>query len=112
MSNCIKPIMQGDQYSIPFVIKDQLTKLPIDIDDIVKIEFTIGSLKKYYSQESSEVAYDEDSHCFLFPLSQEETLSLEGSQLVQVRVKMMDGTVVGRVYGSILIQYSESEEVL
>ena len=104
-------IMQGDQYWLPFIITDEQEQ-SINVDNVETIEFCIGDLKRYFGGQSGEVVYDNVNKQFLFPISQQESLEFAGQQRVQVRVKTIDGLVVGRVYGYIDIQFGESEEIL
>lgn len=103
--SCVKPILQGDSYYIP--IKLKVNGEYINIDDVQRIEFSFGSLKKYYE---GDVEYDGES--FLFPLSQEETIAFQGPQQLEVRVKFTDDTVVGKLYGKVEVMYGLSTEVI
>lgn len=107
MMGCVRPILQGDSYLVP--IKLKIDGQYINLEDVKKIEFTFGDLKKYYT---GEITYDENSNSFLFPLSQEETIAFQGPQQLEVRVKFIDDTVVGRLYGKVEVMYGASVEVL
>ena len=102
---CVRPILQGDSYFIGIRIK--VNGEPINIDEVKKIEFTLGSLKKYYDED---VKYDGEN--FLFPLSQQETINLQGPQIFEVRVKFNDNFVVGKLYGEVNVMYGSSNEVI
>lgn len=102
---CVRPILQGDSYFIGIRIK--VNGEPINIDEVKKIEFTLGSLKKYYD---GDVKYDGEN--FLFLLSQQETISLQGPQIFEVRVKFNDNSVVGKLYGEVNVMYGSSNEVI
>lgn len=103
--NCVKPILQGDSYFIGIRIK--VNGEPIDVSEVKKIEFTLGSLKKYYDED---VKYDDQT--FLFPLSQQETFDFQGPQILEVRVKFDDDSVVGKLYGKVNVMYGISSEVI
>lgn len=110
MANCIRPIMQGDAYFIIFHVT--VDDNEVDISKISVIEFMVGSLKKYYKKDDSDVTYDEKRQRFFFPLTQEETLAFKSSVQVQIRVKDISGVVIGKQVGSINIERSNSNEVL
>lgn len=84
-------ILQGDAYALPFTIKDK-NGIYLTDELVDTIEFSIGTLTKYYP---SSIGYE--SSKFYFPLSQEESLALTSALTpIQVRVKLTDGTVVGK----------------
>lgn len=102
-------IMQGDQYAIPIIGKQN--GKPLDMDTIDEIEFTVGKLRKLYP---GEVVLDEEGR-FLFPLTQQETFAVQrSSQHVQIRVKFKGDppVVVGVDVGRINVDESVSKEVL
>lgn len=102
---CVRPILQGDSYYIPIRIK--VNGEYINIEEVQKVEFSFGSLRKYYE---GDVTYDGKN--FLFPLTQEETINFQGSQQLEVRVKFTDDTVVGKLFGKVEVMYGLSTEVL
>ena len=110
MANCVKIIMQGDAYIIKFKLLSE--GQPININQISRIEFCVANLKKYYGQESDAVTYNDNDKSFYFPVLQSESLLMEGPQHIQVRVKDINNNVVGKIYGNILIQFSDSEVIL
>lgn len=108
--SCNRIIMQGDSYLLPFRIS--LNGEPIDINEIEKIEFVVGNLKKIYINESPEIIYNSEERLFYFPITQQESIDMDGPQRVQVRIKDNSENVIGKVYGDIPIQFGESEEIL
>lgn len=107
--SCKSMMMQGDQYLQPFSIT--IDGQPIDISKYLVVEFVLGGLTKLWkADDSGEVKYE--NGLFLFPLTQEETLTFDGPQDIQVRVKTIDNVVYGKQVGSIPVQMSESEEIL
>ena len=106
-------MMQGDSYALFANLKvdgDALT--PSMVSDV---EITVGeSLRKLYS--SGEVMYDPSKRQWFFIPTQEETLSMEPNGYeVQVRIKFPNGqysSVKGVTIGRIIIQDSQSEEVI
>ena len=101
-------MMQGDAYSVPFVIRQGETTVTPDI--VSAVELTIGALTRLWP---GEVSYDEKKGQWLFPLTQEQTLAFsEGAQPTQVRVKFMDDRVVGANGGIINVMQSASKGVI
>lgn len=101
-------MMQGDCYSQGIEILDSNGNavLPQDVADV---EVVIGSLKKTYA--AGQVKYGED--CWLFPLSQQESLALSAGALRgQVRVKWASGEVDGCLLELPALTESRSREVL
>lgn len=102
-------IMQGDQYAIPFVGKQNGE--PLDTDTIEEIEFVVGKLRKTYP---GEVMLDDEGK-FLFPVTQQETFAIQrSSQHVQIRVKFKGNppVVTGVDVGDIYVADSISKVVL
>lgn len=102
-------IMQGDQYAIPIIGKQN--GKPLDMDTIDEVEFVIGKMRKLYP---GEVVLDEGG-TFLFPLTQQETFAMQrSSQHVQIRVKFNGDppVVVGVDVGDIYVADSISKVVL
>ncbi len=104
-------IMQGDQYAIPFMIRDR-AGTPLGRNDVENVEITIGDTRK--EMKSGEIVYREDDGAFLFPISQKESFSMVmRKQRVQVRVKFPNtNEVIGKDLGDVLLTYSGSKEVL
>lgn len=101
-------MMQGDCYSQGIEILDSNGNavLPQDVADV---EVVIGNLKKTYA--SGQVKYGED--CWLFPLSQQESLALNPGPLRgQVRIKWLSGEVDGCPLELPALHESRSREVL
>ena len=49
---------------------------------------------------------------YSYPLSQRDTFSLAGTQPIEARVKFGDETVVGTSLGVVVVEESQSKEVL
>ena len=97
--------MQGDEYSIPFTITSgDITVTDATVD---AVEIVIGHLRKSYPEDITYAAGE-----FLFPLTQEETMKLRGKQPAQVRVKFLDGMVLGVELEAIDVTESRSKVVL
>ena len=102
-------IMQGDQYAIPIIGKQN--GKPLDMTTIDEVEFVIGKMRKLYP---GEVVLDEGG-TFLFPLTQQETFAGQrASQHVQIRLKCKGDppVVVGVDVGDIYVADSISKVVL
>ena len=91
---------QGDAFNLEIA-------LSINIDDVEKIEFTVGNLVKEYP---GEVDYIQPNGLFLFPLKQEDTLKMQDAVKYQARVKYKDGSVIAtKIYsGNVLDSLSTS----
>lgn len=86
-------IKQGDQYSVPILIR--LNGEALDLDDVAEVEFTIGNdMRKLWPQD---VQYNSADECFYLPLTQAETFAFpaNGSVTLDIRVKFVGGNVVG-----------------
>ena len=80
-------IKQGDQYSVPILIR--LNGEPLDLDDVAEVEFTIGNdMRKLWPQD---VQYNSADECFYLPLTQAETFAFpaNGSVTLDIRVKFV-----------------------
>jgi len=79
-------IRRGDQCTLPYrAICGNCVLTPEYVDEI---EIVVNTLRKLY--KSNEIDYDKDTYCFLFPLSQSETLDLEPNCIgypTQIRIK-------------------------
>ena len=104
-------IKQGDQYSVPILIR--LNGETVDIDELAEVEFTFGDgTRKLWPQD---VQYNSADNCFYLPLTQEETFALPpGAALpLDVRVKFAGGEVLGSArMGAVAVCDAISGEVL
>ncbi len=106
---CSKIIMQGDQYIIPITIKYNGDY--IDITNVKAIQIMIGELVKYYKNDGvGEISYNNETKEFYFPLTQEETFNMSGSQDCQVRIKFENDEIRGTSIGAISLTYSKTKE--
>lgn len=96
-------IMQGDQYGLLFYGRG------FSIADVAEVEFTVGSLTKNYPET---VEYNSTKGCFIFPLTQQETLAMSNYVEAQARVKLQGGDVIGAKIGRIDVQKSLTRTVL
>lgn len=101
-------MMQGDSYSLGIEILDEHGAL-VTNQDVADVEILLGSLKKTYA--AGQLRFGEK--CWLFPLSQEESLALSAGTLEgQVRVKWLSGEVTGCRLLPVQLLESKSREVL
>lgn len=99
-------IMQGDAYAIPFAIDVDGT--PVTDTMVEKVEIVIGEYMKEYP---GAVKYQDGE--FLYPISQEESFSMQSCvRAVQIRVKFNTGDVVGVRLPDIDVAHSMSKAVL
>ena len=77
----MQPIQQGDQYAlmIPIISKGQ----PVTPRGIKGVQIQVGAKWKYYP---GEVMFDSKLKCWLYPLTQDETLKMEKTVPAQVQV--------------------------
>ena len=113
-----KKMMQGDSYSVPFVITMN-GSTEITPDMVVELELCIGNedgaqIRKTYT--GGGVRYDYASRKWFFRPTQQETFDLEpGSYDAIARMKFSDAPdadIVGVSIGRISITDTQSEEVL
>ena len=98
---------QGDQYS--FIFKIEQCEAPLDLEGVVLIEFTVGTLSK---QWPTVVTYDEEQKVVLFPVTQEETFAMEDYEQYQVRIKYASGNIYASPINKIYIKGSLSKKII
>lgn len=91
MSKIMMKICQGDQYLIPITVKrNGVVQTSSEID---RMEVIIGSIRKEYPEN---MEYHSSSQKFLFPLNEEESLTLPANVYdVMCRPLYSDGTIIG-----------------
>ena len=99
-------IMNGDAYDIEISLNDD-TGDPISSAQLEKLEIQLGSIRKTFPDE---VTFSEG--VFHFPLSQQETMSMHGTQHFQMRAKFHDGSVVGVKLDPVRMAPSDSGVIL
>lgn len=102
-------MMQGDQYRLPINIclSDGSTVTP---ESIAELEIYIGNLRKTFSDGS--VTFNGETSEFYVYLTQEETFALRGTTNVQIRIKFINGDVIGVDAGDFNVDPARSKEVL
>ena len=58
----------------------------LDIHSVLKVQFTIDNLIKYYDGTSEEVTYDEAKKCFKIWLTEDETFKFEKQIKMDARI--------------------------
>ena len=101
-------MMQGDAYDQGIEILDEQGQV-VQPTAVADVEILLGDLKKTYA--AGQLKFGEK--CWLFPITQEESLMLSAGTLEgQVRVKWSTGEVTGcRLLPTQLLE-SRSREVL
>lgn len=86
---------QGNQFYLELQITDEEDKL-IDISAVMKVQFTIGSLVKYYDGISEEdVTYNELKQVFEIWLTEQETFSFKPLEKIEARVLFKNDIIQG-----------------
>lgn len=84
-------MMTGDSYTIPIKIT---TPLGIaNKDTFSDVEIMFGNVRKTLA--NGDIKYDEERQFFLIPFTQKETFRFGQNTDMQIRVKFMDGSVIG-----------------
>ena len=101
-------MMQGDGGYLGIELRNSAGAV-VAPGDVREVEITLGTLRKTYPR--GELSYA--GGVWLFPLSQEESLSLmPGAAAAQVRLVWAHGVVEGQSLWGIWIEESISKEVL
>lgn len=74
-------MLQGDQYSLMIPIMSGCDPITPDMIEGVKIQ--VGDVVKLYP---GDLEYDSKMKCWLYPLTQEQTLGMRGRVTAQVQV--------------------------
>jgi len=99
-------IQQGDQYIIPFKIKN--AKGPVTPDKVDDIRIKVGDITKSLSGET--LSYNTETESWDFPLTQAQTRAIKSGMVsYQVGVKVGEEIVYSRV-GDIQINDSIIQE--
>ena len=76
---------QGNQFYLEIQLLDEKNEI-LDIRSVLKVQFTIGDLIKYYDGTSEEVTYDENKKCFKIWLTEDETFKFEKQIKMDARI--------------------------
>lgn len=89
-------LLQGNSYQLPIMVKNAKCEI-VTPEDVARIQFIFGGVVKYYGG-NGVVTYNEDTKCFIVPLTEEETFSFNDSTVQwQIRIKYKDGSIDGTV---------------
>ena len=95
-------IMQGDQYTIGVVLKDDEGHAITEAEEVI---ITLGNISR---GTSDGVFYD--GSAWILPLTQADTFTLPVVSRLQVRVKFSDGSVGGAKIGTVFVIPSAHKE--
>ena len=76
---------QGNQFYLEIQLLDEKNEI-LDIRTVLKVQFTIDNLIKYYDGVSEEVTYDETKKCFKIWLTEDETFKFEKQIKMDARI--------------------------
>ena len=76
---------QGNQFYLEIQVLDEKNEI-LDIRTVLKVQFTIDNLIKYYDGVSEEVTYDETKKCFKIWLTEDETFKFEKQIKMDARI--------------------------
>ena len=76
---------QGNQFYLEIQLLDEQNEI-LDIQSVLKVQFTIDNLIKYYDGTSEEVTYDEAKKCFKIWLTEDETFKFEKQIKMDARI--------------------------
>ena len=85
---------QGNQFYLEIQLLDEQNEI-LDIHSVLKVQFTIDNLIKYYDGTSEEVTYDESKKCFKIRLTEEETFKFEKQIKMDARILFKNNTIGG-----------------
>lgn len=94
---------QGNQFYLDFQIVDENDNL-LDINSILKIQFTIGNLTKEYDGINENVIYNNEQKIFKIWLTEEETFKFDDMINVEARIlfkgdkNTIGGTYIEQIY--------------
>ena len=99
--------MQGDAYPIKILLKtvDGSVITPADVDDV---EIVLGKHRKTYA--NGVVTYENE--CWMFPMTQLESLMFRNTVRCQARVKFKNTDVIGVFIDNVDVMESDSKVVL
>ena len=85
---------QGNQFYLEIQLLDEQNEI-LDIQSVLKVQFTIDNLIKYYDGTSEEVTYDEVKKCFKIWLTEDETFKFEKQIGMDARILFKNNTIGG-----------------
>lgn len=94
---------EGNQFYLDFQIVDENDNL-LDINSILKIQFTIGNLTKEYDGINENVIYNSEQKIFKVWLTEDETFKFDDMVNVEARIlfkgdkNTIGGTYIEQIY--------------
>ena len=107
-------IKQGDSYDIHITLTDSDGTCITD-EMVTAVEVALGDVIKTYPDGGVGYVSEEPTITggyWTFPITQEESMSLSGIKRFDVRVKFLNGEVVGAKIDTVNVNASVSTEVL
>lgn len=104
-------IKQGDSYDIHITLTDS-DGTCINDEMVSAVEVALGDVIKTYPDGGVVFVPEETGGYWTFPIAQEESMSLSGIKRFDVRVKFLNGEVVGANIDTVNVNASMSTEVL
>ena len=102
---------QGNQFYLEIQLLDEQNEI-LDIRSVLKVQFTIDNLVKYYDGSNGEVTYDESKKCFKIWLTENETFKFEKQIGMDARILFKNNTISGTYITSNYWNESLLQEVL
>ena len=102
---------QGNQFYLEIQLLDEQNEI-LDIRSVLKVQFTIDNLIKYYDGTREEVTYDETKKCFKIWLTEDETFKFEKQIKMDARILFKNNTISGTYITSKYWNESLLQEVL
>lgn len=102
---------QGNQFYLEIQLLDEQNEI-LDIQSVLKVQFTIDNLIKYYDGTNKEVTYDETKKCFRIWLTEDETFKFERQIEMDARILFKNNTISGTYITSDYWNESLLQEVL
>ena len=97
-------MLQGSSYELPIKINGCGGKV-VDDTMVERASFSVGSIEKRYG-EDGEVWFNNESKCWIIPLSEAETMELDKTVKWQARFLLKNGAVKGTIPKSELVYAS------
>ena len=104
-------IKQGDCYDIHITLTDE-NGICITDEMVSAVEVALGDVIKTYPDGGVGFVPEETGGYWTFPITQEESMSMCGIKRFDVRVKFLNGEVVGAKIDTVNVNASMSTEVL
>ena len=91
---------EGNQFYLEFQIVDENDNL-LDINSVLKVQFTIGNLTKQYDGSNEGVIYDSANNRFKVWLTEDETFEFNDIIDVEARILFKNNTIMGTLINTL-----------